>query len=209
MRWTVGRAGHHGTARARRTWMSAIAATALLAACATPDSGRPREPSSAGAAPTFWSGRFAAVYTIPGAQAEEQSAAGRFRLETSQDNIRLELIAPTGQTIAQARVDARGAQLTDNRGKLYEAASAEALTERLFGWRIPVQALPQWLQGRVESPGASAEGRLREGNDSGWSVRFDAWRADGLVRSLELQWPLPGQLADRRIRLRLIVDEAS
>jgi len=189
--------------------MAALMATALLASCATPDPRAPRDPPSPGAAPGFWSGRFAAVYTVPGAQAEEQSAAGRFRLETGQDEIRLELIAPTGQTIAQARVDSRGAQLTDNRGKVYEAASAEALTEQLFGWRIPVQALPRWLQGQVESPAAMVDGRLREGTDSGWSVRIDAWRTQALVRSLELQWPSTGRVADRRMRLRLIVDEAS
>lgn len=194
----------------RRQWAVALAASVLLAACATPDHSAQRASTGPRSTPSEWVGRFSAVYTLPGTPGDEQSAAGRFHLQVQTGQVRFELSTPTGQTIARALVDENGARLFDNQGKLYRASSAEALTEQLFGWRIPVMALPQWLQGRIAEPDDAKEGaRVLAGTESGWRIRIDSWLDEGLARILELNWPAPGAPAERRMRLRLVVDSAS
>lgn len=194
----------------RRQWAIALAASTLLAACATPDLPVQRASTGPRPSPSQWTGRFSAVYTLPGVPGDEQSAAGRFHLQVQAGHVQFELSTPTGQTIARASVDENGARLFDNQGKLYRAASAEALTEQLFGWRIPIMALPQWLQGRIAEPDDPREGaRVLAGTESGWRIRIDSWLDEGLVRIMELNWPAPGAPAERRMRLRLVVDSAS
>jgi outer membrane biogenesis lipoprotein LolB len=209
MRLTAGPNRHTGVSRHRREVLLALAAASLAGACAAPEPALRRKALGEPIAPTQWSGRFSAVYSVPGAQPDEQSASGRFRLEQAEGETRLELLAPTGQTIALARANASGAELTDNRGQLHRARSAELLTEQLFGWRIPVLALAQWLQGKVAEPAESVDGRIRSGSESGWQIRFDSWFDEGLAKSLELSWPGPTIRAERRIRLRLVVDKVS
>jgi len=82
---------------------------------------------------------------------------------------------------------------------------AEQLVFEATRWRIPVDALVQWVRGRA-SPGAvveyAADGRLRRLTDAGWVVDYDDWRAvDGIE--------LPGRVEARQgdARVRLVVDE--
>jgi outer membrane lipoprotein LolB len=195
--------------RDRRAAMLALTASLLVSACATPDLNEPGKARDRLIEPSQWSGRFSAVYTLAGTTADEQSAAGRFRLSHRDGQTLLELSSPTGQTIARAHVDGEGARLTDSQGQQYRATSAEALTERLFGWRIPVLALPQWLQGRIQGPASLEAGRIRTASESGWRIKIDSWLDNGLVRTLELSWPEDGVAAPRRMRLRLVVDTVS
>lgn len=156
-----------------------------------------------------WSGRFAALYTQPGTPGETQNASGRFRLTQRDGKTLLELSTPIGQTIAQAQVDPQGARLTDHQGRHYQAASVEALTEQLFGWRVPVLRLPAWLQGQFGPAGQAGPGQSWAGLEAGWELRVENWLDDRSVRTLQLSWPAAGVAADRRLRLRLIVDSAS
>lgn len=194
--------------RPRRDLIGVAAASLLASACAvispevrTPSDQRAVEPSE-------WAGRFSAVYTQPGTPAEPQSASGRFRLVQREDVTLLELSTPIGQMIARAQVDRHGARLTDHQGRHYQAPSSEALTEQLFGWRVPVLRLPAWLQGQFGPAGRAGTGQLWSGNEAGWEIRVEDWLDDRSVRTLQLAWPAPGVAADRRLRLRLIVDSA-
>ena len=159
--------------------------------------------------PSEWTGRFAALYTQPGTPGETQNASGRFRLSQRDGKTLLELSTPIGQTIAQAQVDQQGARLTDHQGRHYQAASVEALTEQLFGWRVPVLRLPAWLQGQFGPAGQAGPGQSWAGHEAGWELRVENWLDDRSVRTLQLSWPAMGVAADRRLRLRLIVDAAS
>ncbi len=185
-----------------------IGTACLLGACASLQPPEP-PPAAPGVELTRWSGRFSATYAQPGETDGENRASGRFRLERLASHTVLELSGPLGQTIASAQVDDRGARLTDSNGRTYQAASAEALTERLFGWRVPVLALPGWLQGRIRTPVDAEAGKVWTGTDSGWSIRIESWIDTGRARVLELVWPIAGTPSDRRLRLRLVVDTAS
>jgi outer membrane lipoprotein LolB len=192
---------------ARRTLLAAAVATLAGCAALAPDPGL--SPASRAVEPSEWSGRFSAVYTRPGTPGEDESASGRFRLTQRDGRTLLELSTPIGQTIAQAQVEANVARLTDNQGRHYQAPSVEALTEQLFGWRVPVLRLPAWLQGRFGPSGQADSGRVWSGSEAGWDIRVEGWLDDRIVRTLHLTWPAQGVAADRRMRLRLIVDSAT
>jgi len=197
------------TAASRRAVLVAAAAATALAGCAalapeprSTDDAQPAELSE-------WAGRFSAVYTRPGTPSGDESASGRFRLVQRDGKTFLELSTPIGQAIAQAQVDANMARLTDSQGRHYQAASVEALTEQLFGWRVPVLRLPAWLQGRFGAAGQAVAGGVWSGNEAGWDIRVDDWLDGRVVRTLHLNWPAKGTAANRRMRLRLIVDTAT
>src|SRR5690606_25452487 len=94
-------------------------------------------------------------------------------------------------------------------GRTYEAASAEELTEEVLGWRMPIGNLPQWLRGQLAAPAeADAGSRPIAGQEDGWAIRFENWRPTGPAR-LTLDWPAGPGAGERRVNLKLIVDEAS
>jgi outer membrane biogenesis lipoprotein LolB len=194
--------------RARRALL--IASAAIFAGCATP--GRDPQPIAGGSPKRLWSGRFAATYPDAQAQGGRSRASGRFKLERQSDGqILLELASPLGQLIARGRVGRDHAELEDARGTVHRAASDQLLTESLFGWRIPVRALPDWLeppagpsQG-VSAAGAGPAGLQGEAQLSqGWSIRR-ALSPSGQLRSLDLTYPA-GEV--QGLRLQLVIDSA-
>lgn len=181
-------------------------AALLVAGCATAPPVAPGAPALDGA-PNFWTGRFAVTYSEGGFEPREERSSGRFSLRADDERRELELASPLGQTMAQVTLDAREATLVASDGRSYRAQSAEALTERVFGWRVPLGDLPRWLAGRVDRPTQRADGRVVAGTDRGWSVRFDAFDGDRPQR-LSLDWPADGGDGLRRLELKLVVDSA-
>lgn len=184
----------------RRRASLALALLPLLAACAlTP----PVPPAAPAAKPTRWRGRFSASYPEPRSEGGRGRASGRFSLEQSNEgDVLLELANPIGQLIARARSGRDGAELIDARGALHRAIDDESLTETLFGWRIPVRALPLWLSAAGT---AGATGPMAV--DSPWSVRTVPSET-GRAPILELSFPASEPDPARRLHLRLIIDSA-
>ena len=187
--------------------LAALAAAAVLAlaGCATPSA--PPGPAAGEGPPNLWTGRFAATVTEAGDGAREERSSGRFSLRVEGPSTELELSSPLGQTIAQVRLDDGRATLLAADGKSWQAPSAEALTEQVFGWRVPLANLPDWLEGRIAEPTERDGSRVVAGLDHGWSVRIDASEA-GRPRRLALDWPAGGGAGERRLSLRLVVDSA-
>jgi len=191
----------------RRLALFGIAALPLIAAgCATP--GAPSAPLPAGAGASRWAGRFAVTMIDAGAEPREERTSGRFVLESLPGATLLELRSPFGQTVATASLQAGRAELLTAEGRRFEADSAEALTEQVLGWPMPVGDLPRWLRGRLERPTESSDGRPVAGNEHGWAIRFEDWGSHGPVR-LSLAWPDRPAAVDRKVRLKLIVDDVS
>lgn len=181
-----------------------VASASLLGGCATP----PHVPETPTAGtPNLWSGRFAVTVSESGFQPREERSSGRFSLRTSNERRRLELSSPLGQTMAQVTLESGGARLVTSDGIVHEAESAEALTEQVFGWRVPIGNLPRWLEGEVEHPTERDGTRVVAGREQGWSIRYEAFDG-GRPRRLTLQWPAEGANALRRLELRLVVDSA-
>ena len=192
-------------ARASRRAFIIVAVASVVGGCATPPT-TPELPA-AGGTPNLWSGRFAVTVSEAGFQPRDERSSGRFSLRTAGDSSRLELSSPLGQTMAQVTLAAGGATLVASDGRVYEAESAEALTEQVFGWRVPLANLPDWLEGRIAEPTERDGSRVVAGLDHGWSVRIDASET-GRPRRLALDWPADAGAGERRLSLRLVVDNA-
>lgn len=173
--------------RARRLFAAALASLAL-AGCAAP----PLTPDAGGAAQ--WSGRFSV--TASSADAPDERSSGRFLLHVLDGRSRLELSSPLGQTLAQLQLADGRARLTTAEGKQFEADSAEALTEQVFGWRVPIGDLPRWLDGRFSSPTEFDGPRAVAARENDWSIRVEAWRDDARPARLALSWPADAAAVD-------------
>ena len=182
-----------------RIVLASVAPALLLAGCASPVA----PPVSDGQRPSAWSGRFAVTWVESPDSLREESASGRFLLRELGASTELEVYSPFGQTVARAIAGPAGAVLETSDGTRYEAASPEALTERVLGWRVPVGRLPAWLRGPEQAPGAPSRWI-----DADWSVSVDD-TVDRRPSRLTLKWPvtaLPGGW--RRVTIRLVLDGA-
>jgi len=184
--------------RLARALGAAIAAALLAAGCATPVA----PPAQPGALASSWSGRFAVTWSEPADPPREERASGRFLLRETDGRTQLDVFSPFGQTLARAVASPSGAVLETSDGARHEAPSAEALTEQVLGWRVPVGRLADWLRGgpRGSAPPASFQ-------DGGWSVSVDEADTDERPRRLTLRWPTePAPARSRRVTIRLVVD---
>jgi len=132
----------------------------------------------------------------------DEAANGTVAWRHSAGGDEMLLSSPFGQGIARI-VRARGmVTLTTSEGHDETAADAEALTERLLGFRIPLAGLADWVRGRPGPGPAStrndAEGRLAELEQSGWKIEYLAWEGK---RPSRLRLVYPG------LELRLAISE--
>jgi outer membrane lipoprotein LolB len=87
-----------------------------------------------------------------------------------------------------------------------EGAFAEDLLIQATGWRVPLQQLGSWVRGApaadiaVESVAYDAEGRIAELRQSGWTVRYLAWRP-GPAGQPDLPAKIEAEAGDARVRL--------
>jgi outer membrane lipoprotein LolB len=93
--------------------------------------------------------------------------------------------------------------LTTAEPREYRAADAEALTEEVLGFRLPLAGLADWVRGRPssESPADAeyaADGRLVSLRQQGWSVEYLEYQDK---RPTRLRLTYPG------IDLRLVISE--
>ncbi len=90
------------------------------------------------------------------------------------------LSTPLGQGVARIVREGEAVQLTTAEGKQYSAPDAESLTERTLGFRLPLEGLADWVQGRP-SPDLPArvekgpDGKLRTLEQRGWKVDYQQY----------------------------------
>ena len=72
------------------------------------------------------------------------------------------ITTPLGQGVARIVRQGDAVQLTTADGKEYRAADSESLTERVLGFRLPIEGLADWVQGK---PSPTLESR-------GWKVEY-------------------------------------
>ncbi|HEX6156029.1 MAG TPA: outer membrane lipoprotein LolB [Burkholderiales bacterium] len=86
------------------------------------------------------------------------------------------LSTPTGQGVAQILRQGDAVVLKTSEGKEYRAVDSEALTERVLGFRLPIEGLAETVQGRA-SP--VLEGR-------GWKIEYQDYDAQKRPTRLRL-----------------------
>ena len=97
--------------------------------------------------------------------------------------------APTGQGIAQILREGDAVVLKTAQGREYRAADSESLTERVLGFRLPIEGLADWVRGR---PAPDLERR-------GWRVEYQ--ERDAQQRPTRMRLTYPG------IELRLAISQ--
>ena len=177
----------------------ALTSALLLAACATTP--------SVSSADRAYTGRFA-VTTAFGEKRENIS--GRFNFEVRGPQQVLELASPLGTTVARIEIEPGSARATGAGMQEVRGADADALTEQLLGWRLPVSGLADWIEGR---PVAQRAARLQRDGDrvvlieqDGWEIRLSEY-FEGLSRPRRLALERPAAPDAPSVLLRLIVDE--
>jgi outer membrane lipoprotein LolB len=170
----------------------ASAVVLLVAACAALP--KPSAPPSEGAFELR--GRVAVRYGSDG-------ASGNIAWRHSTDADDLLITSFLGQGVARIHRSGGEVQL-DAEGRTHRAPDAETLTERVLGWRLPLEGLPDWVQGRPE-PGGIAQVR-REGErivgfvQDDWTIEYQAFEG---ARPSRLRLTRPN------LEIRLIVDQWS
>ena len=72
------------------------------------------------------------------------------------------ITTPLGQGVARIVRQGEAVHLTTADGKEFRAADSESLTERVLGFRLPIEGLADWVRGR---PSPALESR-------GWKVEY-------------------------------------
>ena len=101
----------------------------------------------------------------------------------------LMISTPLGQGVARLVREGDAVQLVTSEGREFRAADAETLTERVLGFRLPLEGLAEWVEGR-----ASPELERR-----GWRVEYLERDAQGRAKNMRLNYP--------GLELRLVVNE--
>ena len=167
----------------------------LLGACASQPGGR-LEPIAGEGFELV--GRIAIRYGLEG-------VSGRINWSHRPGSDELLITSVLGQGVARITRAAGEVKLVTADRREFTAADAEALTEQVLGWRLPLEGLPDWVQGRAHSARAparltrDAQGRLSELQQDDWRVEYQdyeggqpsrirIWRADMEIRLLVEQW---------------------
>lgn len=161
--------------RAARALLAALAM--LLAACTSteikPDLSRPEFELS---------GRLAASF-------RDDAFTGNVNWRHAREGDELIISTPLGQGVARILRQGEAVMLTTADRREYRAADTELLTERVLGFRLPLEGLADWVRGR---PAPALESR-------GW--RIEVQERDAAGRPVRLRLRYPG------IELRLAVSE--
>lgn len=187
-----------------RRLLPALVLTCLLAACAqlpstmSGDAAMPR-PARAAINSFLLTGRVAV------SQGQQRHAVNiTWQHSAARDEIFL--ATPLGQGIAELTRDAAGARLTTAERREFHAPDWQALSVQIFGFPLPLSALPGWLLAEVPAEALGIRydyaGRPQRMVADGWQVAYLAYASDA-VDAL----PALIELTREDIEVRLRVDE--
>lgn len=173
-------------------WMVCAIAALLLAACAQPrlagqDSWRAQTEIDGFTA----EGRLAV-------KANEKGSYANFDWQYQNQVQTINVNTPLGNTVGQLCQDALGVLAVDSKGRKYQAATAQALSEQLLGFDLPVQYLHIWANGQWVKGVPHRilhDGRLQQFE---WTVSRSL-NENGTPRTLLLESP--------KLSLRLVFDQ--
>ena len=177
--------------------MQFLRALALLAALAAAGCAELRPVTEHETVEFELAGRIATRY-------REEAASGNVAWRHSRESDEMLITSPVGSSMARIVRTGGEVVLTTADRKEFRANDAEALTEQVLGFRVPLKGLTDWVRGR-QTEGAEAtvardkDGRLASLKQNGWSVEYQEFRPDGLPVRMKLTYP--------GIELRLAIHE--
>lgn len=183
---------------------SGLLASLMLSACATLQPGA--ETGASANTATTAAARPArpaiAAWTLDGRilvrQGEQRHSTGiswqHAGAANSAQNDEILLTTPLGQGLAELRRDTDGAHLRLADRREFRAADWEGLAVEVFGFFLPLSALPRWLVGDAPEHAKDIEhdelGRLRHMRADGWYLTYldyERATADALPTLIELR----------------------
>ena len=167
-----------------------IAAVVLLAGCAQAPLKPPEGPLEFNVL-----GRIAARYGKDG-------FTGNVDWRHSRAGDDMLISTPLGSGVARIVRDGEAVQLTTAKGQQYSAPDAETLTERVLGFRLPLEGLAEWVRGQPASENAkvtrSSDGRIESIDERDWHIQYLDYE-NGRPKLMQLNYP--------GIQLRFVVTE--
>ena len=107
---------------------------------------------------------------------DKESFTGNITWRHAPSGDELLISTPTGQGVAQILRQGDAVLLRTSEPREYRAADSEELTERVLGFRLPIEGLAQTVQGK---PSPALEGR-------GWKVEYQEYDAQRRPTRLRL-----------------------
>jgi outer membrane lipoprotein LolB len=156
---------------------AALLFAAAVAACAPVEIKPP-----AGPLEFSFAGRIAARYG-------SESFTGNVAWRHAREGDELLISTPTGQGVAQIVRQGDAVLLKTAEPREYRDSDPEALTERVLGFRLPIDGLADWVQGK---PSPALESR-------GWRVEYQERDAQGRPTRMRLTY--------QGIELRLAISQ--
>jgi outer membrane lipoprotein LolB len=171
----------------------------MLGACASKPVVLEKALAQTELAPFAFNGRVAIKHN-----GERSSAGVRWTHRGVEDEILL--LAPLGQTVARILGNDEGV-LLETSGKQYFEQDAEALTERVLGWHLPMSGMRYWVLALpAKTSEAIAErsqnGQLKLLRQDGWEINYTRYATDS-ADSL----PLRMNLQRDGMEMQLFIDE--
>jgi outer membrane lipoprotein LolB len=162
----------------------------LLAACAQLQTKAPQDTEF------DLSGRLAARYG-------NEAFTGNIAWRHGRSADEMLITSSLGAGLARIVRDGDSVVLTTAEPREYRAHDAEALTEEVLGFRVPLAGLADWVRGRPSpaSPASAAyatDGRLSSLKQQGWNIEYLEYEG---ARPSRLRLTYPG------IELRLAISE--
>ena len=162
----------------------------LLAACATPTVQTQQWSAQTAGGDFSAEGRLAV-------QMNEKGSYANFDWMQQNGVQTIDVNTPLGNTVGQLCQDNEGVLAVDSSNRVFTASTAQALSEQLLGFSLPVQYLSVWVKGqRVDGAPYQLlpDGRLQQFE---WTVSRQT-RLDGTPRILLLE--------SSKLTLRLVFD---
>lgn len=174
----------------KRCFSSAL--VCLLAACA-----QPNLPSQTDWPAAENSANFAAEGRLA-VKVEGKGSYANFDWIYQNQTQTINVNTPLGNTIGQLCQDKLGALAVDDKGRIYQAETAEKLSRDLLGFELPVQYLHIWAAGKrvADAPfQLLADGRLQQFD---WTISRTL-NTEGKLRVLQIE--------NAKLNVRLVFDE--
>lgn len=107
-----------------------------------------------------------------------QRHSARFRWAQTGEDYRIELWGPLGQGRTILEGNSRRLKVLDGGGRTLESGAVHAVMRKQLGWYLPLEALPQWVQGGpieqlpVSGPMIDGKGRMIAFDQLGWRLGY-------------------------------------
>ena len=105
---------------------------------------------------------------------DNQNNSGRIDWRHAADGDRVLLASPFGQGVAEITAEPGKATLTASDGQVFAAPDVPTLTEKVLGYRLPLQRLADWVRGSA----AGGEVVERDAQGRPLRVRLEDWRIE-------------------------------